>query len=182
MCRYASKTYKIHFACFNCRKSFKKAPSEDLAIQNGDWEDYKLAFWSYSSAKSKKFRKENPDRVIYLTEKYKNRKEKCPECGELMTDLGLDFKAPKKDKTKEWEIIKGLYRIGKSFYSCGCNGIGYVPKNEKEYKEYLLKNRYYYQQRLDKRDAGLLKENLSAYIMRFSELIELIEQELAIIK
>ncbi|MTI29256.1 hypothetical protein [Xanthovirga aplysinae] len=181
MCRYAFKTYKIHFACFDCRKSFKKAPIEDLAIQNGDWEDYKEVFWNISSGKNKKLLKENPEKVEYLTEKYKNRKEKCPECGGLMADLGLDFKAPKKDKVKEWEIIRGLYRSGKTFYSCGCDGIGYVPKDKKAYKDYLIKNRTYYQDRLENRDATLHKEKLSDYINRFSHLIELIENELKLL-
>ncbi len=182
MCRYAFKTYKIHFVCFDCRKTFKKAPVEDLAIQNGDWEDYKQAFWNYSTSKSRKFRSENAEKVKYLTEKYKSRKERCPECGNLMTDLGLDFKAPKKEKVKEWKMVRGLYRSGKTFYSCGCDGIGFIPKNEKDYKEYLLKNRNYYQTRLDNRDAGLHKEDLSKYISRFSDLISMIDKELKKIK
>ncbi|WP_299137005.1 hypothetical protein [uncultured Tenacibaculum sp.] len=181
MCRYAFKTYKIHFACFDCRKTFKKAPIEDLAIQNGDWKDYKNAFWNYSSGISIKFRKNNPERISYLTEKYKNRKEKCPDCGNYMADLGLDFKAPKKDKTKEWEIIKSLFKSGKAFYSCGCDGIGFVPKNRKDYEKYLLDKRSYYELRIEKRDATLHKEKLSDYINRFKELIKLINKELKVI-
>ncbi len=182
MCRYTFKKYKIHFVCFDCRKTFKKAPVEDLAIQNGDWEDFKSAFWYYSSDRSKKFRKEHPEKVEYLIEKYKNRKEKCPECGEIMADLGLDFKAPKKEKVKEWEIIRGLYRSGKSFYSCGCDGIGFVPKNEKDYREYLLKNKKYYQERLEKRDALMHKEDLPDYLARFNDLIRIIDNELIQLK
>jgi len=178
MCRYAFKTYKIHFACFDCRKTLKKPPIEDLAIQNGDWKDYQNAFWNYSSAKSNKFRKENPERTEFLTEKYQNRKEKCPDCGNQMADLGLDFKAPKKDKTKEWKIIKGLLKSGKAFYSCGCDGIGFVPKNKKKYKIYLLEKREYYQTRLENRDATLHKEKLSDYIERFNDLIKMIDTEL----
>ena len=151
MCRYATKTYKIHFVCFECRKTFKKPPVEDLAIQNGDWEDYKKVFWEPTIGPTRKFRKENPELVEYLTEKYKNRKEKCPDCGLIMTDLGLDFKAPKKDKVKEWQIIQGLYKSGKVFHTCGCDGIGFVPKNERDYKDYLLKRKLYYQNRLDSR-------------------------------
>ena len=182
MCRYAVKTYKIHFACFDCRKAFKKAPVEDLAIQNGDWEDYKNAFWNYSSGKSKTFRSENPARVEYLLKKYKNREEKCPECGKLMADLGLDFKAPKKDKVKEWEIIKGLFRSGKTFHSCGCDGIGCIPKNKDEYAAYLLSMRAYYQARLTNRDALGAKDLLSDYLQRFGELITMIDRELKILE
>ena len=35
MCRYAQKTYKPHFACFECRKSFKQAPFEDKLLKEG---------------------------------------------------------------------------------------------------------------------------------------------------
>ncbi len=178
MCRYAFKTYKIHFACFDCRKTFKKEPIEDLAIQNGDWKDYKKAFWNYNSKEAKQFRNQNPERFEYLTEKYRNRKEKCPECGNLMADLGLDFKAPKKEKIEEWEIIRGLFKSGKAFYSCGCEGIGFVPKNKKDYEKYLLDKRNYYLLRLEERDVTLNKESLTGYINRFKELIKLIDSEL----
>ncbi len=36
MCRYAYKTYKTHFACFECRKVFKKTPIEDYLKQQGN--------------------------------------------------------------------------------------------------------------------------------------------------
>ncbi len=83
MCRYAIKTYKSHFVCFDCRKSFKKPPIEDLVIQNGDWKNYQKVFWSQNTNQTKKFRKENPELVKYLTEKYYNRKEKCPNVAKL---------------------------------------------------------------------------------------------------
>src|SRR5687767_11532876 len=59
------------------------------------------------------------------------------ECGVYMADLGLDFKSPKQSSVKKWKIIEGLYTIGKCFYSCGCNGIGYIPQNPKDYELYL---------------------------------------------
>lgn len=178
MCRYAFKKYKTHFVCFDCRKTFKKLPVEYLAVQNGDWKDYQKAFWSYSSDKSTKYRKENPERVNYLIEKYRNRKEKCPQCGSAMVDLGLDFKAPRKEKVQEWEIVRGLYKSGKSFHSCGCNGIGFIPKKKDEYRNYLLTRRENYQARIDNRDALAQKEQLSEYLSRFDELIKMIDQEL----
>ena len=54
-----------------------------------------------------------------------------------MADLGLDFKSPKKAAENEWKIIQGLYTIGRSFYSCGCNGIGYIPQHPRDYQVYL---------------------------------------------
>lgn len=178
MCRYAMKKYKVHFACFNCRKSFKRAPIEDLAIQHGDWTDYKTVFWSPSSNKAKKFRRENTERVKTLIEKYESRVEKCPECASPMADLGLDFKAPKKTKVEEWAVIKGLFRTGKAFYACGCDGIGYIPKNEKEYREYLLQNRECYQKHLGRRDKALSEKEQAHYLTRFTQLIKMIDKEL----
>lgn len=178
MCRYAFKKYKIHFVCFDCRKTFKKPPNEDLAKRNGDWDVYQKAYWNLNIGQKNKFRKENIELVKSLDEKYHNRKEKCPDCGGVMRDMGLDFKAPKKDKIKEWKIIEGLVRIGRVFHSCGCNGIGYIPKKKKDYINYLVCQRNYYQDRLTNRDAKLHKENTKDYINRFSQMISLIDLEL----
>ena len=178
MCRYAFKTYKSHFVCFDCRKSFKKPPIEDLARINGDWENYKKVFWNRHSGQRNKFVKENPEIVKELEKKYQNRKEKCPQCAKLMIDLGLDFKAPKKDKKKEWKIVKGMYRIGVNFHTCGCNGIGYIPKKEKDYIVYLNSRKEYFLNRIENRDAKLYKENLTDYLDRFTELVRLIDMEL----
>jgi len=72
-----------------------------------------------------------------LEKNYRDRSVKCPQCGEYMADLGLDFKSPGKSAENEWKIIKGLYTIGRSFYSCGCNGIGYIPQHPLDYQIYL---------------------------------------------
>ena len=54
---------------------------------------------------------------------------KCPQCGELMANMGLDFESPKKENIKEWNHIKNLYSVGITFHSCGCIGPGYIPKD-----------------------------------------------------
>lgn len=74
MCRYAI-TYKPHFACFKCRKSFKRRLLKDISDDD----------------------------------KQKSVPAKCPECGELMADMGLDFKAPSKTNIKAWEHLTNLY-------------------------------------------------------------------------
>ena len=133
MCRYAFKTYKSHFVCFNCRKTFKQAPYSDLLQRIGKAEYYgKLRLKSIKQLSDKE--------VAVLADfdkNYKEREIKCPQCAGYMADLGLDFKSPKQIAVKEWKIIEGLYTIGKSFYSCGCNGIGYIPQNPKDYMLYL---------------------------------------------
>jgi hypothetical protein len=35
MCRYAGRPYKEHYACFDCRKAFKRASQEDVAEREG---------------------------------------------------------------------------------------------------------------------------------------------------
>jgi len=133
MCRYAFKTYKSHFACFNCRKTFKQAPYSDLLQRIG-----RAAY--YEKLKRKPIKQLNDGEIVMLTnfdKNYKDREIKCPQCGSYMADLGLDFKSPKKTALKEWKIIEGLYTIGRSFYSCGCNGIGYIPKKPQDYHIYL---------------------------------------------
>lgn len=53
----------------------------------------------------------------------------CPDCGEPMAPMGLDFKAPKKGEVEQWTIIKLLYENGFSFHGCGCY-VGYAPPNK----------------------------------------------------
>jgi hypothetical protein len=54
---------------------------------------------------------------------------KCPQCSELMANMGLDFESPKKDNIKEWNHVRELYSVGITFHSCGCTGPGYIPKD-----------------------------------------------------
>ena len=178
MCRYATKTYKVHFVCFDCRKAFKKASVEDLAKQNGEWKLFQTAFWYTNRPKAKRFRKENPVLFKQLENKYIKRIELCPQCRGEMANLGLDFKAPKKEKVKEWQIIKGLYKTGVCFNSCGCHYIGFVPKKKTEYIEYLNSRKQIYLERIAGRDASLINEDLKNYISRFQELIDMINIEL----
>lgn len=137
MCRYAGKTYKSHYACFSCRKSFKQTDSYDILARI---EKDKV----YHEPNGKSIRKVGPiftkkerNKLDELISEIENRPIKCPKCGNVMADLGREFKAPKKTAIKEWKIIEGLYKIGKVFHTCGCDGIGYIPQNPKDYEVYL---------------------------------------------
>lgn len=70
---------------------------------------------------------------------------KCPQCGERMADMGLDFESPKKDDVKKWEHIKSLYSVGITFHSCGCSGPGYIPNSKEKLIEYFedIKETYF---------------------------------------
>jgi FtsZ-binding cell division protein ZapB len=66
---------------------------------------------------------------------------KCPQCGQLMANIGLDFEAPKMENVKAWEHIKTLYSVGITFHSCGCSGPGYIPNSKEKLVDYLNEQR-----------------------------------------
>ena len=102
MCRYAMVRYKPHYACFECRKTFKRKLIVDIDRD----------------------RKETTS-------------AKCPQCGEWMADMGLDFASPKMTDIKQWHHIRDLYKVGITFHSCGCTGPGYIPKDKESLIVYL---------------------------------------------
>ncbi len=179
MCRYAFKTYKSHYACFDCRKTFKRPPLVDLAKQNGDLENLKKTLWNRRTKETKKFRKENPELVKTLEDRYVNKEEKCPDCGKAMAHVGLDLRVPKRHKVKEWKILEGLYKSGRSFSSCGCNGIGSFPKTMRNYKAELLRTKARNEWSLSSRNAKSKYITLKDYIERYSQRIEKIDAELS---
>ncbi|HCA07549.1 hypothetical protein [Chryseobacterium sp.] len=136
MCRYARKTYKSHYTCFKCRKSFKQTDTYDILSRIEKEKVYHQPDGTIRNV-GDIFTKAKKEELDALTEEINARKIKCPECGNLMADLGWDFKAPKKTAVKEWKIVEGLFVIGRCFHSCGCDGIGYIPQNPKDYEEYL---------------------------------------------
>ncbi len=121
MCRYGVSTYKPHYACFKCRKTFKRRLIIDIARDEAYSKD-----WQDSPAK-------------------------CPECGNLMANMGLDFESPKKNDKKAWQHVENLYETGISFHSCGCTGPGYIPKDKeallvllkKLHKDYIEQRRFW---------------------------------------
>lgn len=126
MCRYAFKDYKSHFACFDCRKTFKKTSITDWTKQKGLDYAYKKLLRDWST----KNRKKTEDVVGTTYEKirddYLEDVATCPQCGGAMAGMGYDFKAPKVGATEEWEVIRALYDHGFAFHGCGCS-VGYTP-------------------------------------------------------
>ena len=76
---------KPHYACFECRKTFKRKLMWDIKRTHED-----------------------------------SIEAKCPECGTLMANMGLDFESPKKNNINEWNHLRSLYSVGITFHSCGC--------------------------------------------------------------
>jgi hypothetical protein len=91
MCRYAFHTYKDHFACFTCRKTFKH-------------------FLYGEAVYGRRF--EGRPRV--------QRAAICPRCRTPMADVGLDFKAPRKTDRKQWLKAQLLFEGVGAFSGCGC--------------------------------------------------------------
>src|SRR5262245_43514190 len=97
MCRYAQHgPYKRHFACFRCRKAFKRPP---------------FAFDHFCPNLAQSEADPAP----------------CPDCGGRMSDMGLDFKPPRKSDVEHWEVVEYLFREGFAYHSCGWCGPGYRP-------------------------------------------------------
>lgn len=103
MCRYAVVRYKPHYACFNCRKTFKRRLMWDISRDT----------------------------------KTVDVEAKCPQCSQLMANMGLDFAAPKKEDVKKWKHLQSLYSVGIAFHSCGCTGPGYIPNTTEELVAYF---------------------------------------------
>ncbi|MBU7314709.1 hypothetical protein [Paenibacillus oleatilyticus] len=69
-----------------------------------------------------------------------NRQYKCPQCGEVMNNMGHDFQAPKQKDIKQWKKVETLYAHGFSYHSCGCGGPGYRPAKLNEVEAFLEAN------------------------------------------
>jgi hypothetical protein len=84
----------------------------------------------------------------------------CPNCGGEMANLGRDLRLPAKHKDEEWACIKYLVENKYNIYSCGCQGIGFVPHKMEDAIE-LVKNvdvkrkKYSYEQALKEKKQAL---------------------------
>lgn len=182
MCRYAFKTYKPHFVCFSCRKTFKQPILEDRIIQNGDLDNYRKAYLNYDTPKSKQYREEHPILIRRFEKLYRNKKYMCPHCSREMHSIGKDFKAPKKHKIKEWMVVESMYSLGNTFHTCGCSGPGYIPKNKIDHLANLFEIRKEYQLKLQERGDKIIHKKLNEYLDYWSKKLNSIYLEIVKIK
>jgi DNA-directed RNA polymerase subunit RPC12/RpoP len=70
-----------------------------------------------------------------------SRQYKCPQCSQIMKDMGRDFKAPKQDDKKQWAKVKLLHSNGFTYHSCGCGGPGYRPAKLSEVEDFIRSNK-----------------------------------------
>lgn len=83
------------------------------------------------------------------------RQYKCPQCSEIMKDMGHDFKAPKQNDYKQWLKVELLYNSGFTYHSCGCGGPGYRPAELSEVESFIQNNKVF------KSEGELLLRNLT---------------------
>ena len=141
--------------CFSCRKAFKQPPIEDFLEVRGRGYVYKQLRYLWANERVLRLREnELGHRLSDLEEEYRNTTQKCPECGEPMIDMGLDFKPPKQSDAKAWKVLKSMYRVGHAFHTCGCDGPGWIPKSTSDYRKYLASQKKHYQDQL-----GLVRES-----------------------
>jgi DNA-directed RNA polymerase subunit RPC12/RpoP len=87
----------LQYACFSCRKSFKRP--------------------QFSPAVDRFMTAEQRDGQLREAVQFESeRVYKCPECGGPANFMGQDFKAPKKADTKAWREVEEYIRSGKVYY------------------------------------------------------------------
>jgi hypothetical protein len=137
MCRYAFKTYKPHFVCFECRKQFKRPPLGDVLRQSGQASVLQRLERAPSPAMRARVERSIGTTLESLKREYRTLVSKCPQCGTTMADLGLDFKPPPTADLRAWARIRGLLNVGLTWHTCGCSGPGFIPSNATDYNAYL---------------------------------------------
>jgi hypothetical protein len=101
MCHYAFYNYKNTYACFACQVGFKRRNHYDVEP-------------------------ELYNKKIKEVEEY-GHDAKCPNCAGEMHNIGRDLRLPPKSKKEQWRCIEYLVQKKYNIYSCGCQGIGFVP-------------------------------------------------------
>ena len=149
VCRYGSKSYKVHYACFECRKVFRRPSPWELLVQDGLEQTYRQLRAGGSEARNR--------RLAALEAKYFGRAQVCPDCRRPLANVGMDLRTPKRSDVRQWRIVADMFRLGHAFQTCGCNGPGFIPSNAADYRRYLVERRNAYQARLsDVRGAAAL--------------------------
>jgi hypothetical protein len=148
MCRYAGKNYKRHFVCFACRKQFKRPQLTEVLEQQGTLDTYLLLLQSQKRATARA-------ELESIEADYRALIGKCPQCGAAMADLGMDFKPPRSSAIRTWQRLQGMYRLGRTWQTCGCDGPGYIPIDQTDYAAYLRSCLKLYTKRLKEVERGV---------------------------
>lgn len=141
MCRYGNTDYKPHFACFSCRKTFKKIAIVDFLKRSGLDRAYERLSWTHiDTAQRRKLEQEFGTTNEEIRASYFREVGACPQCGQTMAAMGMDFRAPPAGDREAWTIIEALYDHGFAFTGCGCS-VGYAPPAKRSgLKEFFSKH------------------------------------------
>ena len=108
VCRYAyAGPYKDRYACFACRKAFKRRKDDDF-----------------------------PARMRAIGAVGQRAVVRCPDCGGAMHNMGMDFAAPRRSDVRQWRKVELLFAHGVAFGGCGC-GPGLRPVALREVGAFL---------------------------------------------
>lgn len=136
MCRYGFHIYKPRLACFSCRKALKRVAFDDYLRSLGKEHLLTSSKYSFSRARPKS-PGEKALKLQQAREQYLASISTCSDCGEKMGFLGFDFRPPKRSDFKAWNRVRTQHRWGKRFLSCGCNGPGFIPTSQVEFRDYI---------------------------------------------
>jgi hypothetical protein len=167
MCRYAFYNYKNTYGCFACQVGFKRRNLYDVQPELSD----KI---------SKDARAAKEQGVDYV---YEGNDAKCPNCGGEMANLGRDLRLPAKHKDEEWRCIKYLIDNKYNIYSCGCQGIGFVPHKMSDaitlVAEYKNKSELYQkeQEKREKREQKIKEKRKRNQERETKKILKAIKQE-----
>lgn len=180
MCRYAYKSYKPHFVCFECRKQFKRPPLEDVLVQQGRLHVLEhLRRASVSATKQARAERSVGTTIARLRREHRELVSRCPQCGAVMADLGLDFKPPRVSAIRSWARLRSMYELGHAWHTCGCNGPGFIPTDATAYAEYLATRARVFAARMRRaeRRSGVDTATRAAEARYWSELLAQVQNE-----
>lgn len=92
-----SKGIPHQYACFQCRKSFKRP--------------------QFPGASNRFMTSEQQKGQTEAAKHFESHREyKCPDCGDQAFFMGTDFKAPKITDVKAWQEAQAFIESGKVYY------------------------------------------------------------------
>jgi hypothetical protein len=109
--------YRIQFACFDCRKSFKRTYTVD--------EQERAAWLSRRKSGLRPSKAFTPP--VYP----------CPDCAAEATLMGRAFRAPRQEDTARWRAVEILSHAGYTFWS----SVGRLPETVTEARKFVQAKR-----------------------------------------
>jgi len=109
--------YQIQFACFECRKSFKRP----YAVR-----EEKRSAWLSRRISGRQPSKPFTEPVFH-----------CPDCKAEATLMGRAFRAPRHDDAGQWRAAEILARAGYMFWSY----VGRLPETVREARRFVETHR-----------------------------------------